>query len=63
MDLLGRATSSGTLAKSYQWHALVMMQGKKVLEEAGKLYSKAAKLAPRGAMDKLDVESARAERE
>jgi hypothetical protein len=51
------------MAKSYQWNALVMMQGKKVLEEAGKLHSQAAKLAPGDATDKLDVESARAERE
>ena len=42
-------------------NGLVMMHGKKVLEEAGKLYSKAAKLTPRDAMEKLDVEAARAE--
>lgn len=44
-------------------NGLVLMQGKKMLEEAGKLYSRAAKLAPRDAMEKLDVEAARAELE
>ena len=44
-------------------NGLVMMQGKKMLEEAGKLYSRAAKLTPRDAMEKLDVEAARAELE
>jgi hypothetical protein len=63
MDLLGRAPSRRDLAKSYQRNGLVMTQGKKVPEEAGKLYSRAAKLAPRDAMEMLHVESARAELE
>jgi len=42
-------------------NGLVLMHGKKMVEEASKLYSKAAKLAPRDAMERLDVEAARAE--
>ena len=44
-------------------NGLVMMHGKKALEEAGKLYAKAAGIAPRDAMEKLDVEAAKAELE
>jgi tetratricopeptide (TPR) repeat protein len=44
-------------------NGLVLMHGRKALDEAGKLYARAAKLAPRDAMEKLDVESARAELE
>ena len=40
---------------------LVMMHGKKMLEEAAKLYAKAAAIAPRDAMEKLDVDAARAQ--
>jgi tetratricopeptide (TPR) repeat protein len=40
---------------------LVMMHGKKMVEEAGRLYAEAAQLDPRDAMEKLDVESAKAE--
>ena len=42
-------------------NGLVMMHGKKLVEEAGRLYGKAAEMAPRDAMEKLDVEAARAE--
>jgi tetratricopeptide (TPR) repeat protein len=42
-------------------NGLVMMHGKKSVDEAGKLYAKAAALAPRDAMERLDVEMARAE--
>ena len=44
-------------------NALVMMHGKKALEEATALYEKAAAMQPRDAMEKLDVEAARAELE
>lgn len=44
-------------------NGLVLMHGKKMLEEAGKPYSKAAGMEPRDAMEKLDVEAARAELE
>lgn len=44
-------------------NGLVMMHGKSKIEEAGKLYSRAAALTPRDAMEKLDVEAARAELE
>jgi tetratricopeptide (TPR) repeat protein len=42
-------------------NGMVMMHGKKMVEEAGKLYAKAAAMKPRDAMEKLDVEFARAE--
>ncbi len=44
-------------------NGLVMMHGKKALAEAASLYAKAAKFTPRDAMEKLDVEAARAELE
>ena len=44
-------------------NGLVMMHGKKALEEAAALYAKAAALEPRDAMEKLDVEAAKAELE
>ena len=42
-------------------NGLVLMNGRKALEEAGRLYARAAELEPRDAMEKLDVEIARAE--
>ncbi len=42
-------------------NGLVLMHGKKRVEEAAKLYARAAALEPRDAMEKLDVELARAE--
>ena len=42
-------------------NGLVLMNGRKAIEEAGRLYAKAAQLEPRDAMEKLDVEIARAE--
>jgi len=42
-------------------NGLVLMHGKKMVEEAGKLYAMAAQMEPRDAMEKLDVEAARAE--
>ena len=44
-------------------NGIVLLHGKKMLEEAGKLYAKAAKFKPRDAMEKLDVERAIAELE
>jgi tetratricopeptide (TPR) repeat protein len=44
-------------------NGLVMLHGKKALEEASALYAKAASLVPCDAMEKLDVEAARAELE
>jgi hypothetical protein len=44
-------------------NGLVLLHGKKMLGEAGKLYSRAALLSPLDAMEALDVESARAEME
>jgi len=42
-------------------NGLVMIHGKKAIEEASGLYERAAKLEPRDAMERLDVDSARAE--
>ena len=42
-------------------NGLVLLHGKKAVEEAGRLYARAAELEPRDAMEKLDVEMARAE--
>ena len=42
-------------------NGMVMMHGKKMVEEATKLYAKAAQMEPRDAMEKLDVETAREE--
>jgi hypothetical protein len=44
-------------------NGLVLMHGKKALPEAGKLYATAASMEPRDAMERLDVEAARAELE
>ena len=44
-------------------NGLVLMHGKKMIAEAGTLYSRAAALTPRDAMEKLDVEAARSELE
>ena len=44
-------------------NGMVLMHGKKMLAEAGKLYARAAGITPRDAMEKLDVEAARAELE
>ena len=44
-------------------NGLVMMHGKKMVEEAGRLYARAAAMKPRDAMEKLDVEMAKAELE
>lgn len=44
-------------------NGLVKMHGKKALEEAAKLYAKAAGIVARDAMEKLDVEAAKAELE
>ena len=44
-------------------NGLVMMHGKKAVEEASALYAKAAACEPRDAMEKLDVEAAKAELE
>ena len=42
-------------------NGLVMLHGKSRVDEAGKLYAKAAAMKPRDAMEALDVEAARAE--
>ena len=49
------------IARIEMANGLVMMNGKKSIEEAGRLYAEAAALEPCDAMEKLDVEIARAE--
>jgi tetratricopeptide (TPR) repeat protein len=44
-------------------NGLVMLEGKKALQQAEKLYAEAAKCVPMDAMETLDVEQARAEME
>jgi tetratricopeptide (TPR) repeat protein len=44
-------------------NGLVMMEGKKALEEAGQLYEQAAECQPMDAMERLDVELAKSELE
>jgi hypothetical protein len=51
------------IARAEMANGLVMMQGKSMLEEAGRLYSRAANIVPRDAMEALDVAAARAELE
>jgi tetratricopeptide (TPR) repeat protein len=42
-------------------NGLVMIHGKKAVDEATRLYARAADIEPRDAMERLDVEAARAE--
>jgi tetratricopeptide (TPR) repeat protein len=51
------------IARIEMANGMVMMHGRKMVEEAGTLYAEAAKLDPRDAMEKLDVENAKAELE
>ena len=44
-------------------NGLVMLEGKKALKQAEQLYAEAAACEPMDAMEKLDVEQARAEME
>jgi hypothetical protein len=44
-------------------NGLVMLHGRSMVDEAAALYEKAAAMSPRDAMEKLDVERARAELE
>ncbi len=57
----GVATASAAIACVEMANGLVLLHGKKALEEAGKLYAKASALVPRDAMEMLDVQAARAE--
>jgi len=49
------------IARIEMANGLVMMHGRKMVDEAGKLYSEAAGIDPRDAMEKLDVDAAREE--
>jgi len=58
-----KLTPDSPIAHVEMANGLVMMHGKARLDEAGRLYAKAAGLSPRDAMEKLDVEAAKAELE
>ena len=49
------------IARIEMANGMVMMHGRKMVAEAGRLYAEAAEIDPIDAMEKLDVESARAE--
>lgn len=49
------------IARIEMANGLVMLHGRKAVEEASKLYAEAAGMTPRDAMERLDVEVARAE--
>jgi len=54
-------TPDSPIARIEMANGLVMMHGKKMVEEAGRLYAEAAAIEPRDAMEKLDVDAAREE--
>jgi tetratricopeptide (TPR) repeat protein len=58
-----KLTPDSPIAHIEMANGMVMMHGKKALEEAGTLYARAAECTPRDAMEKIDVEAARAELE
>jgi tetratricopeptide (TPR) repeat protein len=58
-----KLTPDSPIAHIEMANGLVMMHGRKMVDEAGKLYAKAAAMKPRDAMEKLDVEAARSELE
>jgi hypothetical protein len=49
------------IARIEMANGMVLLHGKKALAEAGRLYGEAAALTPRDAMERLDVEAAKAE--
>jgi len=51
------------IARIEMANGMVLLHGKKALEEAGRLYAEAAAMRPRDAMERLDVEAAKAELE
>ena len=58
-----KLTPDSPIALIEMANGLVMMHGRKMIEEAGKLYARAAAIEPRDAMEKLDVEAAKSELE
>ena len=58
-----KLTPDSPIAHIEMANGLVLMHGRKMIDEAGKLYAKAAALKPRDAMEKLDVEAAKSELE
>ena len=49
------------IARIEMANGLVMLHGKRMVEDAGRLYAEAARMQPRDAMERIDVELARAE--
>ena len=58
-----KLTPDSPIAHIEMANGLVMMHGKKALDDAAKLYARAAGIAPRDAMEKHDVDAAKAELE
>jgi cytochrome c-type biogenesis protein CcmH/NrfG len=58
-----KLTPDSPIAHIEMANGLVMMHGRKMIDEAGKLYAKAAAIKPRDAMERLDVEAAKSELE
>jgi len=56
-----KLTPDSPIAHIEMANGLVMLHGKKMVEEATRLYAGAAKMEPRDAMEKIDIEAARAE--
>jgi tetratricopeptide (TPR) repeat protein len=56
-----KLTPDSPIAHIEMANGLVMLHGKKMVEEATRLYAAAAKIEPRDAMERIDVEAARAE--
>ena len=58
-----KLTPDSPIAHIEMANGMVLMHGRKMIEEAGKLYARAAAITPRDAMEKLDVEAAASELE
>jgi tetratricopeptide (TPR) repeat protein len=56
-----RLDPDSAIARIQYGHALAMLDGKKKMADATALLEQAARLAPRDAMERLDVEAARQE--
>ena len=56
-----KLTPDSPIAHIEYANGLIMLHGKKAIEEASALYEKASKMKPKDAMEKLDIDRARAE--
>jgi tetratricopeptide (TPR) repeat protein len=58
-----KLTPDSPIAHIEYANGLMMLHGKKAIDEASALYEKASKMKPKDAMEKLDIDQARAELE